>query len=173
MNQLTLDLQSSDLSYRIIELTQGQVTRVDAEDYERVIAHSWCAQWDPKAKQFKASGNIRVDGTFRYITMHRFIMNAPRGIEVDHANGDTLDNRRKANLRFASHAQNSRNRRTRGDNTSGVKGVHWNKESQKWRARIMVDGKRILIGDFSDLQAARTAYNDRAKELHGEFACYA
>lgn len=52
-------------------------------------------------------------------------------------------------------------------------GVHWNKESQKWRARIMVDGKRILIGYFSDLQAARTAYNDRAKELHGEFARHA
>ena len=173
MNQLTLDLQPADSSYRIIELTQGQVTLVDTEDYERAAAHSWSAHWDPKARQFNARGAIKVAGKFKGITLHRFLMDAPKGIEVDHANGDTLDNRRKTNLRFATHAQNCKNRRKKSDNTSGAKGVHWNKELRKWRARIMADGKRVLIGDFADLEAARAAYNRRATELHGAFARHA
>jgi hypothetical protein len=172
MNQLALDLQPADLSYRLIPLTQGQFAKVDAVDYDFLTQWKWCAQWDPKSGQFHATRCYWVQGrkSVKHVQMARLIMGNPVGMEVDHANGNTLDNRRSTNLRLATHAQNCQNRRRKSDNTSGVKGVHWNKESRKWRARIMAHGKRKLIGDFGSLADAQAAYAVAAREAHGEFA---
>jgi hypothetical protein len=93
----------------------------------------------------------------------------PDGYTVDHINRDTLNNQ-LSNLRLATDSQQAQNRRLRSDNTSGYRGVGWNKGARKWRARITVDGKVIFIGDFADKEEAARAYDAAAIEHFGEFA---
>ncbi len=169
MNQLTLDLQPVQ-EYRTIPLTQGQVAMVDAEDYDRINQWKWSAHWDPKGGYYYAVRGYWLNGKIIRVIMAREIMHCPKGMEVDHINHDTLDNRRSTNLRIATHAENCRNRGLHGRNTSGYKGVHWNKEQRRWRARIMFDGKRKLLGDFKTLEEARAAYAAAAMQYHGKFA---
>jgi hypothetical protein len=105
------------------------------------------------------------------VSLHRLLMNAPPGITVDHANGDGLDNR-MVNLRLATSTQQSQNRSLRADNLSGHKGVYWFKTGAgkwKWRALIKVDGKRISLGLYDELEAAVTAYEAAAEKHFGEF----
>ena len=97
--------------------------------------------------------------------MHRSIMKAPTGMEVDHINGNRLDNR-KENLRICTHAQNCYNYKNKGNST---KGVHWEKHANKWRARIRYNGQKIHLGYFKSQKDALDAYNSAAKKYHGEF----
>ena len=159
-------LQPSDQSYRLISLTRGQVAKIDPEDYECVNQFKWFADWSQGMHSFYAKGRIG-DATTNPIRMHRFIMNAPEDKEVDHINGDTLDNR-KANLRLCTQAENNRNRKKSSLNTSGYTGV--NKKKNRWCARTSFDGKRIHIGYFSDAEEAAHAYDEAVKKHHGEFA---
>jgi hypothetical protein len=95
--------------------------------------------------------------------------------EADHENHNTLDNRR-SNLRLADVFEQAYNRRLRGDNTSGFKGVCYRKDKKstnKWRARINVRGKRVLLGYFATAEEAHGAYSKAALEYHKEFACLA
>ena len=153
-----------------IPLTQGQVALIDDEDYELVSQYKWHAHWNLHGKSYYAKTDIRkTDGTFGSLLMHRLIMNAQKGEQVDHINHDTLDNR-KSELRFCSYAQNQYNQGRRSNNTSGCKGVSLHKPSGKWLARIRWDGERIHIGIFPTLEEAYDAYCKAAFELHGEFA---
>lgn len=88
---------------------------------------------------------------------------------VDHIDGDSKNNR-ISNLRLATPGENARNRGAGKNSTSGLKGVFWFPESQKWRARIMVDRKSHHLGLFNTKEEARDAYNEAAARLHGEFA---
>lgn len=88
---------------------------------------------------------------------------------VDHINGNPLDNRRE-NLRLATRSQNMANSTRRSDNTSGYKGVCWDKGMQKWRAGLSVNGKTRYLGCFDSPEQAHAVYLEAAKALHGEFA---
>lgn len=88
---------------------------------------------------------------------------------IDHANNNSFDNRVE-NLRECLHSQNSQNSRAPKSNTSGVKGVAWCKRKNKWRARIIVDGKEHHVGFFDDLQDAQKVINLKRIVLHGIFA---
>lgn len=102
------------------------------------------------------------------IYMHRLIMEAPTGMDVDHKNGNTLDNRR-SNLRICTRQENLRNRhKIRG--FSKFKGVRWHKQNRNWRAGIKVDSKDIHIGCFKSEILAAKAYNKAAKKYFGEYA---
>jgi len=103
------------------------------------------------------------------LMMHREIMSAPVHMEVDHRNGNGLDNRTE-NLRLATRAQNARNRRIQSNNTSGIRGVDWRKREQKWRARIKVDNTYIELGHFTDLEEAKVVREEAALYYYGEFA---
>jgi hypothetical protein len=155
--------------YREIPLTKGQMAIVDPADYQSLIKHKWYANWSLSSKAFYAQATI--DGK-RGVQMHRLILGLKRsdGMEADHRNGDTLDNRRD-NLRIATHAQNQRNKGRQANNTSGYKGVYWHKTDKVWRARIKVAGKDKHLGSFSSKESAYEAYCAAAKQLHGEFAC--
>lgn len=109
----------------------------------------------------------RVDkGTFR---LHREILCAEKGTTVDHKNGIGLDNRRE-NLRFASLANNQWNRRkAKIDATSQYKGV-WLTRQGYWVAKIRAGGEQVRLGGFTTEQAAAWAYDEAARELHGEYA---
>ena len=88
---------------------------------------------------------------------------------LDHVNRNPADNR-IANLRECSHSQNCMNKGQRTDNTSGFKGVHWDKESRKWRVYIEIGEKRIHIGRFDSINNAARAYNIAVIKYFGEFA---
>jgi len=153
-----------------IPLTQGQVALIDDEDFEIVSRYKWCARWSPCTNSFYAMTNIRnaaVQGTT--LRMHRLIMKAQQGEQIDHINHDTLDNR-KAELRLCTQNQNQHNRSAQANNTSGYKGVFWHKASQKWQAQIQLNGKRKSLGCYAAPEAAHQAYCKAALELHGEFA---
>jgi hypothetical protein len=140
-----------------IPLTQGQVAIVDDLDAAGVLLHTWYAMWIRDRWYARCS---RMD-----IYLHRYIMGTPPGVEIDHRDGNGLDNRRN-NLRIASHAQNMRNRKVHVTNTSGYAGVDWDEGRGKWRVRV--SGRHI--GRFSKLQDAVDARHSAATQMHGEFA---
>ncbi len=115
--------------------------------------YAWKSNWGRKPSHF---------------LMHRLIMRAQKGQEVDHINGDRLDNRRE-NLRIATHKQNSYNSKSRGG-SSQYKGVTWDKQTNKWRSLIRENGKVLALGRFDSEQQAARAYDLKAKEIHKEFA---
>lgn len=159
------------IPYRIIPLTRGQVAWVDEEDYEWVSAVRWQAQF--KNNTFYATCGIsRL--TDQSPLMHRQILGLNRG---DPRIGDhrepsmTLDNRR-SNLRIATPSQNGQNTRIGIDNTSGVKGVHWCKFTNRWRAQIRLNKKTISLGSYKleEKERAAEAYRVAAVKYFGEFA---
>ena len=87
---------------------------------------------------------------------------------VDHIDGNGLNNQR-SNLRQCSHQQNLHNQDIRIDTSTGYKGVHFNKESGKYRAQIAVNHKRHFLGSFADPAEAALAYDNAARKHHGEF----
>ncbi|RUT02737.1 hypothetical protein DSM106972_056570 [Dulcicalothrix desertica PCC 7102] len=107
----------------------------------------------------------------KLIKFHKLVtkrMGFDKTLVVDHINRNPLDNRR-INLREATASQNSWNRTKRKNNKSGFKGVHRH-SSNKWIARIKVNGKIKHLGTFTDKIAAAIAYDNVAKLYHGEFA---
>ena len=99
--------------------------------------------------------------------MHRLITGASYGIEVDHINGDRLDNRR-SNLRLCTKAENTRNKVQQKHNRFGLKGVSF--KCGKFYAQIQAHGKKYCLGYHSTPEEAHQAYCEAAFRLHGEFA---
>jgi len=152
---------------KTIQLTRGKVATVDDIDFERLSAFSWQAHTH-KGKWY-ARSNWRRDTVYGSTLMHRLILDAPDSVEVDHINGDGLDNRRE-NLRLCSHAQNSRNRAKIPGRSSRFKGVSLHKPNGRWRSRIMMEGRMVCLGNYATEQEAAAAYDAAATSLHGEFA---
>ncbi len=146
-----------------IQLTRGKVAFIDDDDYERVSAHKWHAATGVRMRWYAASRSGRM-------RLHRFLLNAPNGMQVDHLNGNSLDCRR-ANLRLASHSQNLWNRSKASHNTSGFKGViREARGGKKWCAQIVANKIHYHLGTFNTPEEAAWAYDDAALRLHGEFA---
>jgi len=103
--------------------------------------------------------------------MAREIMKPPVGMQIDHINHDTLNNQRE-NLRICTPSQNNMNKAKRKDNTSGYKGVCWQKEVKKWQAKIKVNQKQIYLGCYDNKELAYEAYIKACKKYHKEFANY-
>lgn len=152
---------------REIHLTQGKVAMVDDDDYEELAKFKWCAQ--EIARKWYAVRARPYNGKRQHVLMHREILDGEEGMEIDHKDGDGLNNVR-SNLRSATHQQNQRNRPKNRNNTSGYKGVTWDKRKGKWMAKIYCDGKHIFLGYYKNAEEAGQAYDDAAKELHGDFA---
>jgi len=148
---------------REIELSRGLVAIVDDEDFEWLSAHSWCAKPTTGGKFYAHRG-----GRGHSIYMHRAIMDAPVGLEVDHADRDTLNNRRE-NLRICTRSDNCANSANR-IGQSGFRGVALDKRNGKWFAMIFAEGKRTRIGSFEDPVHAALARDAAAKEKFGSFA---
>lgn len=146
----------------VIELTQGKVALVDSVDFEWLKQFKWFAN-----KGGYAVRSVKNPGGT--VLMHREIMVAPKGFSVDHINGNPSDNRR-ANLRICNQSQNGANSRVRKNNTSGVPGVSWEKRFKLWRAYIMINRKQVFVGHYKDLNVAKEAREQKARELFGEFA---
>ena len=145
-----------------ILLTQNRYAIVDDEDYERINEHKWYYKTPYAAR--------RVKGIVNKVIMHRVIMgDIPEGLEVDHINGNKLDNR-KCNLRICKRSDNSKNVSKRPGYSSRFKGVSWVKDRKRWAVYVCNNGNNKHLGNFKDEKEAALFYNLKAKELHGEFA---
>jgi hypothetical protein len=113
---------------------------------------------------------IRINGKEKSTLLHRDVMYCVPGDKkvVDHKNGNTLDCR-KENLRICTNQENIRNQKLSRNNTSGYKGVGWDKTNRKWVARIKVNMKLISLGTYKRIEDAANAYAEASKKYHGEF----
>ena len=152
-----------------VPLTRGYEAIIDAIDVPLAALGPWSARVVKRSNGALMTVYAhRTGAKKRTMLLHREILEAPPGWEVDHVSGDGLDNRRE-NLRLVTRQQNMHNQRLRANNRSGVKGVHWNKRLSKWRADIAVDGANVYLGLFATLEEAADAYARASAELHGEY----
>jgi hypothetical protein len=146
-----------------IPLTRGYVTRIDDADRVFTDGHRWTAAVEPSRRAVYAVG--KVNG--RAVYLHSLL--APDWAEVDHVDGDGLNNCRY-NLRDGAGFRNNANKVMLRNNTSGYKGVGWNKRKSKWRASIMINRKSIFLGYFNTPEEAADAYDQAAVRYFGEYA---
>lgn len=135
----------------------GKFTIIDADDYGKIKDILWSIS--------KAGYVVNKSVGF----MHRFIIDAPSDMLVDHINHNRTDNR-KSNLRLATHSQNNFNRRPLSGSSSKYKGVTWERSVEKWSSRISYKGSKITIGRFATEEEAARAFDLKAIELRGEWA---
>lgn len=150
-----------------LTLTKGYEAVIDAADVPLVGGRNW--QACVHKKTVYAQNNISRLHTGTARLLHRILMNPPSGMQVDHIDGNGLNNRR-SNLRIVTNAENGRNRGESSNNTSGFKGVYWNKQRSKWEAQIRIDGKRRFLGQFAHPEDAHKAYTRAAQTIFGDFA---
>lgn len=151
-----------------ITLTKGNVAFVDNEDYDYLSQWKW--SWLSNRWGGYAVRVTRKKGQKQQmIYMHRLIMKATKDFEVDHINGNTLDNRR-VNLRVCIREQNGKNMGRHKDSRSQYKGVRLTRGGRKWQARIWDGEREIFLGGYDTAEEAALVYNDAAKRLHGEYA---
>jgi hypothetical protein len=158
--------------YRRIYLDEGLWTIVDPQDYYRYGCFKWCLDATHKGKFYAVRGaRVGFEET-KKVRLSREIMQAPKGILVDHHNGDSLDNRRD-NLRLATRCQNNQNKkmmRNKKSTSSQFIGVYRDNNRGSWAYQLRANGKVVATGRFpTEIEAAR-ARDLAAIKFHGEFA---
>lgn len=142
--------------------TKGNIVAyaiIDTDDITKINHLKWGTGWAGYVTATNANGKKEK--------MHQFVFGAKKGMDIDHINGDRLDNR-KSNLRFATRSQNCANSSERKTNSSGFKGVCLVRE--KWAAQVCCSYKNHHLGYFDSKVEAAKAYNSAAKILFGRFA---
>jgi hypothetical protein len=150
---------------REIKLSQGKVAIVDDADYAELSQHKWYYG----CRGYAVRNVILDDGKRTSQTMHSEILGETDGLMTDHINGNRTDNRR-CNLRLATSSQNNSNRAPRAGCVSEYKGVRWDNVQKKWYVKIAINRQIKHIGYFRDEKKAAIAYNEAAKQYHGEYA---
>jgi hypothetical protein len=157
----------------LIELSgnrgRGHFAKVSPRIFQYLNQYKWFLNHDGYAIR-----NVKTETGRSHISMHREIMGNPRGEEVDHIDGDRLNNT-DDNLRIATRSENMRNQhRLKGTKkTSKYRGVYYNKKNKKWETSVTVNGKQIKLGCFESEDFAVRVRDGAALALHGEFASLA
>ena len=149
-----------------LELTKGFYALVDADCPDWIKKQKWCSTKSGTSEKVYAACSGRQHNHSGLLLLHRVIIGAQKGQMVDHINGDTLDNRR-SNLRFCNHSQNGANSIPKRG--LEFKGVTLDKRRNKWTARIVLNYKKVYLGEFDDKIDAAKAYDKAAKKHFGEF----
>lgn len=147
---------------REIPLSNGGVAVIDDADYEFISRWKW-----KRHPQGYACRTSWKDGGWICVLMHRIITMPSEGLEVDHRDWNKLNNQRH-NLRVVTHATNERNKPISRRNTSGYKGVCWDKRRRKWVAKTKHDGHHVNLGRFEKIEDAVTAYESFVSTLRLE-----
>ena len=141
---------------------KDNVILVDAEDYDKIKNIYWSVG---------QKGYVSGDNHGKRVQLHRFVTECPSNLKVDHVGGEkTRCDNRKSNLRISTDAQNDMNKKIAKNNTSGVTGVGWNKQAQKWTAKIGVNGKRIFLGYYTNFDDAVNARKKAEEKYFGEWS---
>lgn len=142
--------------------------KIDKADVKtiRSFGRRWCAAWHECTQQFFVASNEKIDGKWTRVMLHRLLMDAPKGLDVDHVNHDMLDCRR-SNLRICSRGENLQNRKgPQSTSTTGIRNVYWRSDTGKFVAEIKVNNKKISLGCFVGLaDAERAAINGRKRYM--------
>lgn len=160
-------------SMKRIVLNNGDSCLVDDVDYPQLAQFKWSIHrgyFRGKGTLYAARWFTDAGGRRKALLMHREILDAPKGMLVDHRNHNGLDNRR-SNIRLCDSSKNQANRgKQAGCYSSQFKGVHWDTERGKWRAILVVKNRRMRLGRFDCEVDAAKAYNEAANRCFGQFA---
>ncbi len=135
-------------------------TKIDKNVIENIRQYKWCAV--KKGQVYYIKTDIKINGKRRTLYLVNLILGSRKGFQIDHRNGDSLDNR-KDNLRFCTQQQNLMNK-------SKARGIWWNVKSKKWESYINVNGKKKHLGHYFDEQAALNVRRKAEEKYFGEFA---
>lgn len=156
-----------DLSheYGIGYTNKGDKFFFDLEDYDKIKDICWY-----KTSRGYITGHL-CDDNGKEIKMHQLVMNWDKdsGLIVDHIHSQYKHDNRKCNLRLTTQANNCKNRGLSSNNTSGIPGVSWNKNSQKWTSYIRINNKHVLLGSFKNKQDAIEARKEAEGKYFGEY----
>lgn len=133
---------------------------VDFEDFEKIKPYCWLSD-----KQ----GYLIMQKNHKQAKMHRFIMQPPENMVIDHIDGNPANNRR-GNLRVCTQQQNMMNSRFKSNKSCGIQGVSWDKARKKWVAQIALNKKHYHLGRYSLIEDAIKARKEAEIRLFGEFA---
>lgn len=148
---------------KLLKLSNKKIfTEVDDEVFEYLNQFKWFL-----STRGYVCRNKRKDS--EYTRIHRLIMNAPKGLEVDHIDNNPLNNQ-KSNLRICTHQENQRNQKKSKNRSSKFKGVSFNKLTKKWESYIAHNNKFIHLGHYENEIDAAKAHDKSARELHKEYA---
>jgi hypothetical protein len=145
-----------------ITMTNGVRTIVDDDMHEMYGKYNWTQH----TKGF-ACRSMKMEGKWKTVFLHRLVMNVPQGKEVDHINGDRLDNK-KSNLRICSREDNAKNRMKRYDSQQPFKGIRLRKG--RWEVNLQCDKKAYYLGRYNTAIEAAKVYDKYAKKYFGQFA---
>lgn len=162
------DLNQYDLSgeYGIGYTSKNEIFYFDKEDYDEIKEYSWY-----KDSLGYISTNISVpDVSKRQISvkMHRLVMNAHKNQMVDHIYHVKYDNR-KSQLRIVTNQQNQFNSSLHKNNTTGITGVYWHKNKQKWESLICYNKKIIYLGMYDDFNEAVRVRKEAEEKYFKEY----
>ena len=156
-----------DLSgeYGIGYTSKGEEFWFDLEDYDLIKNYCWMISHNGYVITDISKSNNKLPK----IQMHRLVMDCPENLFIDHKNHNTFDNR-KYNLRIATKSQNAMNQIIKTNNTSGIAGVSWDKDVQKWSAYIMLNYNKIHLGYYEDFDKAVEARKNAEEGLFGNWS---
>lgn len=149
-----------------VPLTRGKVALVSPEDAERVLAHKWCYHGNGYACRTTRRTLPNGRRQRKEILLHRFLIDAPEGMDVDHKDGDGL-NCQRDNLRIATRSQNAANS---GCRKGKYKGVSYRADRGTWRAEITINCVKRHLGTFRNEEDAAKRYDYEAYVAWGAFA---
>lgn len=156
-------------------MLDGNTCYIDDDDFWILSKKTWRVYTGPAGNKYiRAASSIWKCKELKtrkvtWFHLHREILKPLATMQVDHINGNGLDNR-KNNLREATSRQNKQNMKKIKRNTSGYKGVTWCKDRGKWAAYIKSESKSMFLGRFKTPTEAHEAYKTKAAELFGEYA---
>lgn len=143
--------------YGIGYTVKGEEFYFDLEDYNLIKDYYWYKNDQRYLLAYTKNKTLR---------MHKLFI---KGQYIDHINGNTSDNR-KDNLRVATKSQNAMNKDLQSNNTSGVTGVYWKSQLNKWISYITVNGKYIYLGCFEKFVDAVKARKEAEEKYFGEYS---
>jgi len=150
----------------IITLNKGYFAKVYVCDLPLISSLKWIALVQPRSVYAIASYRLSK-GVYKTAYMHRIITSATKGIQVDHKDGDGLNNL-SSNLRLATASQNQMNMR-KHTKKAGLKGAYYHKRDNRWLAQISINRKHVYLGCYETEIDAHMAYCVASKEIHGDF----